>query len=387
MTTVAFVFFWASIALIVYTYAGFTVLLALRARFFPKPVQRGAETPSVSLIIAAYNEADVIADKIANCLGLDYPQDKIEIIVASDGSSDGTNEIVSGIESPLVKFMPLPRQGKNRTVNTAVPAATGDILVFSDADSMLGKDALRHLVAPFADPNVGGVGGDYRYDTEVAEGDGERTYWGFDRILKHWQSEGGSMTSATGQIYAIRRELFSPVPSSVTDDFYNSTQAPAAHKRLIFEPRAVARGPVAGSSASEYRRKVRIITRGFNSVWQMRRMLNPLQYGFYAIQLFTHKILRRLAAVPLIAILIATPFLWDSGWLYKLALLGQIGLYGGAVAGLVLRNTKLGNNKLVSLPLFFCMVNAAGLVAFFNLLRGKRYDVWTAERAETPQQA
>ena len=119
----------------------------------------------------------------------------------------------------------------------------------------------------------------------------------------------------------------------------------------------------------------------------MRRMLNPFQYGFYAIQLFTHKILRRLAAVPLIAILIATPFLWDSGWLYKLALLGQIGLYGGAVAGLVLRNTKLGNNKLVSLPLFFCMVNAAGLVAFFNLLRGKRYDVWTAERAETPQQA
>lgn len=379
--TAGFWVFWGSIGLILYTYIGFPVIMALRGLLRPKSVQGGADTPSVTMIIAAHNEEAVIVKKLDNTFALDYPRSQIEVIVASDGSDDMTNLLVADYDAPEVRLLALPRQGKNRTLNEAVAAARGDILVFSDADSMLAPDALRHLVAPFADAEVGGVGGDFHYADEHDEGTGERTYWSLDRSLKQLQSRAGSMTSATGQIYALRRKLFTALPVGVTDDFFISIQAPANHQRLVFEPRAVATGSVATSSGAEFRRKVRVMTAGLRGVWLMRRLLNPLNYGFFAVQLLTHKVLRRLMVVPIALLALSAPFLWQRGWLYKLATIGQAGLHGAATLGWLLRDTKPGRSKLLSLPFFFDMVNVAALAAVANLVRGERHDIWVPQRA------
>lgn len=373
--------FWGAVCLIAYTYIGFPLILALRGLLRPKPFKRGQETPLVSLVIVAYNEAPVILKKLDNACSLDYPLDRLEIIVASDGSNDGMNELVAAYGGDQVRLLVLPRQGKNRSLNAAVATARGEILVFSDADSMLVPDALRHLVAPFNDPDVGGVGGDYYYATNTDEGIGERAYWDVDRVLKRLQSRAENMTSATGQIYAIRRSLFKPVPMSVTDDFYTSVQVVSAHRRLVFEPRAVARGPVAASSNAEFKRKVRVMTRGLNGVRLSSHLLNPFQYGFFAIQLLSHKVLRRLMAIPLFVLAATAPLLWARGRFYRIATLLQLGLHGAALVGFLARGTRIGKSKMFSLPFFFDMVNIASLVAATNVLRGKRQDVWVTQRA------
>jgi glycosyltransferase involved in cell wall biosynthesis len=377
----AWYLFWGSVGTLAYAYAGFPLLTALRARLSPKPVSAAPITPSVSVIIVAHNEAAVITKKIDNALALDYPAERLEIIVASDGSDDGTAELAASHPSPLVRALALPRGGKNRTLNAAVAAASGEVLLFTDADSMLAPDALRLLVAPLADPEVGGVAGDYRYAGESSDGQGERTYWDLDRLLKRWQSASGSVTSATGQIYVIRRSLFEPVPLGVTDDFYTSLRVPLAGKRLLFEPRAAAYGPVAANAGAEFQRKVRVMTRGLTGVWLSRRGLNPLTYGFYAVQLLSHKVVRRLMVLPLIGLLLSAPLLWRRGWLYRLAALAQIGLHGAALLGYLLRNTRAGRLKPLSLPLFFDLVNIAALMAAANVARGKRYDLWLTQRA------
>lgn len=373
-------FFWGAVSVVAYTYVGFPLVAVLRGVLRPKSIHNGSALPRVTMIIAAYNEASVIAEKLANTLALDYPPALLHVIVASDGSDDGTNELVARCHAPNVRLLALPRQGKNRTLNAAVAAANGDVLVFSDADSMLAADALRHLVAPFSDPDVGGVGGDYRYASDMAEGSGERAYWSFDRMLKQLQSRAGSMTSATGQLYAMRRSLFQPMPEGVTDDFFTSVQVPAAHKRLVFAPRAVAYGSVAATPRAEFRRKVRVMTAGLRGVWSVRRLLNPFAYGYFAVQLFSHKVLRRLMVVPLLVIGLTAPTLWRHGWLYRLVTIGQGMLHSAALLGFLLRDTSRGRHKLLSLPLFFDMVHVAALAALWNLARGTRHDIWVPER-------
>ncbi len=381
ITTVIWWLFWGAFGLILYTYIGFPVLVALRGLIAPRRVKCGGDTPNVSIIIAAYNEAEVITNKLDNLLKLDYPRQQLEIIVASDGSDDGTNELVLRFKAPEVRLLALPRQGKNLTVNAAVASAKGDILVFSDADSMLAPDALRHLVAPFADPEVGGVGGDYRHANNGVEAAGERAYWNYDRILKEMQSRAGSVTSVSGALYAIRRSLHTPLPSGVTDDFYTAAQVVAAHYRMILELRARAFGPVAESPQAEFNRKVRIIARGLRGVWLSRRLLNPFKYGFFSLQLLSHKVLRRVMVLPLILLFFAAPALWQLGWIYQLATLGQLLLHGMAAIGFWLYKSGMRQPRLLRLPFFFDMVNAAALSAIVRVLKGERRDIWATPRS------
>lgn len=381
--TLSWWMFWGAVGTVLYTYIGFPLLIVLRGLLLRRPVRSAPITPSVSLIIAAYNEADFIVKKLDNAIQLDYPQDKLEIIVASDGSDDGTNELVRAYGSPRVRLLELPRQGKNRTLNSAIPLTTGEVLVFTDADSMIEPGALRRLVAPLADPSVGGVAGDYHYEREAKEGVGERTYWSFDRVLKEMESRAGNVISATGQLYAIRRELVPSVAGGVTDDFFISVRAIIGGRRLVFAPDAVVTGPVAASDDAEFRRKVRILMRGLNSVWLSRELLNPGRYGFYALQLLSHKVLRRLMAFPLIITALSAPLLWRRGWIYRAATLGQALVHGLALAGYLLRRTPLGRKKPLSVPFFFDMVNFAAVIALSNLLRGKRADTWVTQRALT----
>jgi cellulose synthase/poly-beta-1,6-N-acetylglucosamine synthase-like glycosyltransferase len=382
---VIMILFWGSVFLITYTYIIFPVLVILRGIISPRVVKSADCEPAVSFIIAAFNESKSIETKIRNILALDYDRDRIEVVIASDGSNDGTDEIVEAFRSSGVRLLSLPRRGKIHALNSAVETSTNEILVFSDANSIYAPDALRNLVKPFADPEVGGVAGNQKYiDPEKATGigEGERSYWSLDRLLKVFQSRSGNVISATGAIYAIRRALYNPLPEGVTDDFVASTNVILRGYRLVFEADAVAYEPVAGSSAVEFERKVRVISQGLRSVIAMYPLLNPFKYGFYAVELFSHKILRRLMVFPLLALLITTPFLWGRGILFQVATLSQIMFYALALLGWLSSGSYLGRIRIFSIPFYFCMVYTTALIAAANLLLGRRITLWEPQRVE-----
>ena len=378
------ILFWWATGLLAYTYVLFPLLVLLRAALRPRPHRNGNITPAVTMVMAAHNEAATIGAKLENVLSLDYPADRLEIVVASDGSNDATPEIVGGYLDRGVQLLSLPRTGKAAALNAAVAAAAGDILVFSDANSMYAPGALRALVKPFADPRVGGVAGDQRYVAEGSAGaiaSGEQQYWNLDRVLKMAESRSGNVISATGAIYAIRRSLFQPVPAGVTDDFFTSTGVIEQGYRLVFAPDAVAYEPVSKTGEVEFARKVRVMTRGLRGVAARRSLLNPRRHGFYAIQLLTHKLLRRTMVFPLALTAATSLLLWRRGRLYRAAALAHGGLYGLGAAGIVLGETPLGRRRVLMLPAFFCFVNAASLQATWNLLRGRRIDRWAPRRS------
>jgi glycosyltransferase involved in cell wall biosynthesis len=353
----------------------------------PRPV-RSAEgtTPTLSLIIAAHNERGSIGEKLENSLALDYPRDRLEILVASDGSDDGTEEIVRTFEDRGVRLLALGRVGKASALNAAVAATTGEILVFSDANSEYEPAALRALVRPLADPTVGGVAGNQRYrrgPTGDPAAEGERAYWSFDRLMKEAESRAGSTISATGAIYAVRRELFDGVPAGVTDDFAVSTAVIERGYRLVFAADAVAWESLSRTGGVEWGRKVRVITRGLRGVWLRRRLLDPRRHGFYAVQLLTHKVLRRLMGVPLILMAVVAPTLWSAGWPYRLAAVAHWGTAAAGAAGLVLGH-RGRRPKALGAPAFFLMANAAALKAAWNVLRGHRIDRWVPVRDADP---
>jgi cellulose synthase/poly-beta-1,6-N-acetylglucosamine synthase-like glycosyltransferase len=384
--------FWISAGLIVYTYVLFPTLIFLRGLAWPRPIKNHELDliPSVSVIISAYNEERSIGDKLKNLLSLDYPKDRLEVVIASDGSTDRTNTIIQAYVEQGVKFLALPRQGKAAALNAAVAASTGEILVFSDANSIYKSDAISALVKPFADATVGGVAGDQRYlkkDKGSNAGAGERMYWNFDRLMKKFESRAGNTISATGAIYAIRRSLFQAVEEGVTDDFFTSTGVIAQGHRLVFAPEAVAYEPVADSSDREFGRKVRVITRGLKAALIARgQLLNPFRYGFYAIQLFSHKVMRRLIVYPLLTLLLVSPFLWKTNLFYQLATMGQLLLYGLALTGFLLEGTRAKGLKFFTIPFYFCLVNAAALVASINVLRGRQIKRWEPQRGAEGRQ-
>lgn len=376
--------FWLAVVGIVYTYAGYPALMLIHSLLFRRPIVTGdIGEVRVSLIIAAHNEENAIAAKLENILCLTYPADRLEILIASDGSTDRTNQIVLNYQSRGVRLLALPRRGKAAALNAAVAASIGDILVFSDANSMYAPGAVTELVKHFADDKVGGVAGNQVYLPESVSSltaDGERLYWGLDRWLKKRQSRAGNVISATGAIYAIRRTLFRSVPEGVTDDFVTSTRIVAQGYRLVFAPDAIAFEPVAKSSEVEFGRKVRVMTRGLCGVLAVRELLNPMRYGMYSIQLFSHKVLRRLVALPLLAMLLISPLLWNRGAIYQVATIVQLVFYGLALGGLLLRGTPIQRWKFFSVPFYFCLVNTAALVATANVIRGNRILLWEPQR-------
>lgn len=384
MSQILEILFWITATLIVFAYILFPAVVFVRGRLVRKPYTSADITPPISMVIAAHNEAANIGAKLDNILAMDYPRQQLEVIIASDGSNDGTNEIVQAYAAQNVRLLPLPRQGKAPALDAAVAAARGDVLVFSDANSMYHPQALRALARPFADAEVGGVAGNQVYTSKKSDGlsgDGEQSYWSFDRKMKQSQSKSGNAISATGAIYAIRRSLFRGVPVGVTDDFAVSTDVIAQGYRLVFAPDAIAYEPVAGTGGVEFGRKVRVITRGLRGVLVVRReLLNPLRYGFYSFQLFAHKVLRRLVVFPLLLLLLISPLLWNVGLIYQLATLAQLAFYGCALAGLLLSNTAIGRLKIFTIPFFFCMVNVASLIAAINMIRGHRIDFWEPQR-------
>ena len=376
--------FWSAVAMLCYVYGGFTLLVAVYGRLRNRPVHKRAITPHLSLIVAAHNEERCIRQKIDNCLTLDYPPEALEVIIASDGSEDATEAIVSAHDDPRVFLLAYPRRGKIHALNDSVPRAAGEILVFSDANTLLDTQALKKLAANFADPEVGGVCGNQGYRARAgsdSSGAGERLYWSFDKWLKKQQTRCGSIVAADGALYAVRRELYQPpTTASVTDDFAISTGVVARRKRLVFEDEALAWEPETASATLEFRRKVRIVVRGLRGVLMRRALLNPFRYGFYSVVLFSHKVLRRVAPLFLIAALISSAVLaHDSTW-FRLACGVQLGFYVLAGLGYLTRAHRAGRSKLLYAPFHYCLLNAAALVALAKVARGVRIERWEPER-------
>ena len=376
--------FWLSVALLVYTYAGFAALVVVAGLLLNRRVQKRDITPKVSLIIAAYNEEASIAKRLDNVLQLDYPKDKLEVIVASDGSDDRTEEVVARYADRGVHLLRLPRRGKIHALNDAVTHAHGEILVFSDANSIYDRQAIRKLVRNFADPAVGGVGGNTIYTTEEDAdtcSEGENLYWNYDKWLKEMESCTGSIISAHGAIYAIRRELYQPLQdSAVTDDFAISTGVIEQGYRLVFEREAKAYEVAIPRAGREFARKVRMMTRGLRGVLLRRRLLNPFRYGFYSVILFTHKFLRRLVSVVFLSLQFSSLALASIHPFYRTVAWLQVVFYILAAAGFLLKDREVGRARVLYIPFFYCLANSAALLAIVNILRGHQIERWQPQR-------
>jgi Glycosyl transferase family 2 len=374
---------WTGLLVLGWTYVLFPTVLAVRAWLRPRLVRSAATTPRVSLLCAAHNEAGVIVEKIENCLALDYPPDRLQIIIASDGSTDGTVPLAEPYaDEDRIQLLSLPRVGKATALNAAIDQAYGDVLVFTDANSLLQRDALRHIVAPLADHSVGGVAGNQRYLGDPRSGTiGERKYWDVERVMKRWQTRAGSATSATGALYAVRRSLVEPVPVGVTDDFWTSTGVIARGHRLVFEQRAVAWEPVSTDERKEFDRKLRVMTRGLTAIGRRPQLLDPRQHGFYAIQLLTHKVLRRLTALPLSMLLVSSLWLRRRNPWHRTA---AYGLTGALAIGVVGWRWPGGRRppRIASVFTYALGSQLIGLRAGLAALRGNSPGSWVTVRDE-----
>lgn len=369
------VLFWIVLFIIVYAYCGYPVLLLILSRFKRREPAGEQILPSVSIIVAAYNEEKNIARKITRSLQLDYPPDRIEIIVASDGSSDGTCRAVENFTDTRVKLISFSeRHGKTFVQNEAAKRASGEILVFSDATTVYEPGILKALVRNFSDPSVGGVGGELRYVNLAgsAAGQGEGFYWKYERLIKRLECRVSSLIGVSGCCYAVRRSLYEDIPIDLISDFVVAQLLYEKGKRTVYEPGAVSYEETNDSFSDEFSMRVRVAVRTLHGMWRMRRLLNPFKYGIFAVQLISHKFLRYLIPVFLFtALFLNILLIGNSSTLYGVLFLAQIVFYSAVIAGWMFRG-----KKYVSIPFYFFITNIALAVGFIRFLSGEKQVVW-----------
>jgi cellulose synthase/poly-beta-1,6-N-acetylglucosamine synthase-like glycosyltransferase len=376
------IIFWTAVVAIAYTYAGYPLLLMLISRFLGKPVLRREFTPNVTVIIAAYNEERDLARKLENTLSLDYPKSKLEIIVTSDCSTDRTDEIVRSFEHLGVRLhRQTERLGKTAAQNAAVEKATGEILLFSDATTQYSADVLRLMVPSFADASVGCVTGRviYAHAADSSVSHGTRSYWNYEFLLKKHESAITSLIGVCGCMYAVRKSAYVPLYNEACSDFLVATTMVRQGLRAVYEPAAVCVEEPNAKADKELAVRVRIITQTLADLWRNRGVLNPFRNGFYAVQLLSHKVMRYLVPLFLIAMLITSAFLSFTNLFYAAVFLAQVGLYIAAAASALM--VRLGvNSRWLALPQYFVITNVACLIALFKLVSGERYIKWEPVR-------
>jgi cellulose synthase/poly-beta-1,6-N-acetylglucosamine synthase-like glycosyltransferase len=370
-----------SLFLLVYVFAGYPALLRLivRARG-PRPVQRAEITPDVSLVISAYNEGATIRAKLDNTLALDYPPSALEIIVVSDTSIDDTDAIVREYAGRVRLARQPERRGKTAGLNSVLPTLAGEIVVFSDANAMYARNALRNLVRNFADPEVGCVTGEARYSggRRTAADAGERAYWDYEIELKRLETALGSMVGGDGAIYAIRRSLWWPLPETAINDFQNPLQIVAAGYRAVYEPDAICYEETAGGVRTEYRRRVRIVSRSWRAVMLTPAALNPWRVGLFAWSLLSHKVLRWLSGLFAAMVAIAAGALC-APVVARMPLLSA----ATAIAAALLMAVSRGIRGRVAMLAYFAVINMASLVGVVNGTLGRVSGVWSTPRQVT----
>jgi len=373
-----------SAAALLYTYAGYPLLVWIYSFLRPKPVRQNDIEPTVSFVITAYNEEKDLARKLENTLALDYPKEKLEIIVSSDGSTDRTDEIVKEFAGREVRLLRVEgRLGKTVAQNRAVETATGEIILFSDATTIYKTDVLRCVVRNFADESVGCVAGKLIYidPNDSSVGDGARTYWNYETFIKQAESLACSLIGVSGCLYAVRRKNYVPMYPEACSDFLIATKIREQNLRTVYEPKAVAVEETNNRTDKELKMRVRVIAQTFTDLWRHRQMLNPFRAGFYAIELFSHKVLRYAVPLFLLSLYFSNLALAFRSPFFDFFLLFQLLFYVLAAAAWVLDRAGI-SFKLLSLPLYFVLANAAVIIAFYKFLRGERFASWQPIREE-----
>jgi len=359
--------FWGATAYLVYTYLGYPLLLVVSARLLRRPWTPADITPPVSLVIAAWNEAGVIRQKLENALALDYPAEQLEIVVASDGSDDQTVAIAREFAPRGVRVLDLPRGGKTAALNRAVQTVRGEVLVFSDANVFFEADALRKLVRHFADPQIGGVSGDVRLrPDDFTLGESQGAYYRYERFIQRMESALGSIIGADGGMYAMRRALFQPIAEDlINDDFILSMGVPCRGSRLIYDPEAIAHEDSPLDAQNELGRKTRVEHGNFQSLFRRAGVpgwRQPALLGAY----LSHKVLRWTAFGPLIGAFGSSVLLAGTAPFYGVAAAGQTLFYLLALLGWRFEGR---GGAVLTVPFYFVVENLAaarGLVRTFT---------------------
>jgi cellulose synthase/poly-beta-1,6-N-acetylglucosamine synthase-like glycosyltransferase len=367
--------FWAATVVIAYTYLGYAGWLWLRSRWAPWPIQRGSYVPAVSIVMVVRNEAQWLERKLKNLASLKYPENLREILVVSDGSSDGTNDILSSYANRinLRVFLKEESHGKAVGLNDALAAAQGDIVLFTDARQMIESGALELLVENFADPAVGCVSGELMLGDptsgEAARGMG--LYWQIEKKVREWESASGSVVGATGALYAVRRDLLVAIPpDTILDDVYIPMQVVRQGARVIFDPRARAWDLPDLGKSREFNRKVRTLSGNYQLLqlapWLLNKE-NPIRFEF-----LSHKLIRLIAPFALLIALLTSCFL--PGPIYRLALILQLAVYGLSLLAMM-QVAKGPLAKMADVAYTFVVLNTAAAVAFANFVTGRK-TIW-----------
>ena len=377
MLTTLVITFWVCCGLLTYVYVLYPVLVGILAARFGRPVSRGDAALTVTLIVTAYNEEKCIRAKLENIAALNYPSDLVEVIVASDGSTDSTEAIAASYDPRRVRVLRLEgRRGKTACQNAAAAAASGQVLVFTDATTRLHPAALRRLVENLADPSVGCVGGRLVYVTDIENvtGRGGEAYWSYELRLRACESLLSSLIGVSGCLYAVRASAYRAIDPELISDFVVAMKMQEQQLRTVLAPEAICFEATLDHGSHELAMRVRVAVRSLNALIRERRFLNPFRYGLFAWQLWSHKVLRYASPVLWLCAFVANIALSDYAP-YLIPLAAQSALLGAGTVGFVLQGShrELG---LFGRPYYFLLTNVASLIAALRYLRGERMVTW-----------
>ena len=374
--------FWLAALLLFYVYAGYPLLLAVIGLFVRRPRAEAGYTPRISVLIAAYNEEEAIERKIRQTLALEYPQERLEVLVLSDCSIDRTDEIVNAFPDRRVRLVRMPeRRGKTFAQNIGVKAASGEIIIFSDATAIYHPKALLYLACSYQDSSVGAVSGRYQYfdsGDQSPTGLGSVAFWNYENLIKKMQSRIRTITGCCGCIYSVRKTAYTELPADIISDLVQPLQAIRKGYRVVFEDRALAYEETTQSTGEEFSMRVRVVTRAMRGLLSVSGLLKPWKFPWPAFQLWSHKIMRWMVPLFLIALLAANSLLLDSSF-YRFTLAVQMFFYAAALLNMLLPLHRQW--KPLGIPLFFCTLNAAALVSMLEICRGRKYVTWQTVRA------
>lgn len=367
--------FWFSLFLILWTYFGYMLALKAISMFFEKRVKKSEYFPEISLIITAFNEENNIRRKIENSLALNYPQDKLEIIVVSDGSTDNTEDIVRSFEDKGIKLLASPvREGKHFGQGKGVEIAKSELLVFSDASTFLKSDAIGNIIENFADPEIGCVSGLDEIKSDIFSSQGEGFYVKYEMKLRALESISNSLVGVSGSFFAVRKILCKNWIGNLSSDFYLPIITYMNGYRTVLEDTAIGYYEILDEQRNEFARKVRTIVHGMGVLFRFKEILNPFKYGIFSMQMISHKLSRWLVPLYLIFLFWTNLLLVDTAGIFLIALIIQTVFYLLALAGYLISGLK--KLFIFKIPLFFVMVNYSIIVAWHNFLLGKNFIIW-----------
>ena len=370
--------FWLSACMIVYVYLGYPFCAFLLSKILRRSVQKDDIRPKVSILIAAYNEESCIANTIQNKLLLDYPKELLEIIVISDGSTDRTDELVNDFsEHGVLLIRQEPRAGKTAALNQGINHATGDILIFSDANSIYAPDTVSHLVSCFADESVGYVTGKMIYvnPNGTMVGDGCSAYMRYENRLRAYETAIGSVVGVDGGVDAMRRELYTPLNPDQLPDFVQPLKVIEKGYRVVYEPKALLQEEVSKDESGEYRMRVRVALRALWAMSDMKALLFGKAGHLMAWQIWSHKALRYFCFFWFILLFSSNILIIDKGSVYFAFLILQV--IGYLLLFITTQISQIGeSNKILKILKYFIIINVASAHAFFKFVHRKKQILW-----------